>query len=394
MAFSFSSKQFGPGPGNCVGIAFLASLACTTALAQTPTLTNLGAPEGSISVYARDANPAGTHVVTLVSFRGRVNAFRSTAPDTFTPIEPLVGDTQNDPTCVSDSGDIVAGYSRNSALDRNRAFVWSDAVGSRLLRGPSGEERGVAYAMSASGDFIAGAYQVGDREHAVRWTRSGTPTPLGLLPGGDASRVRALSGDGAIAVGSGDSAGVLRGFRWTLDGRLEGLQATAAHEDCEPLAVSSDGSVIVGWAGPSPDDARVIRWRPDGSVDDLGRPAGDWTSAVASTINGDGSIIGLAAYGPSGTRAYIWTQDLGFVDLERALIDLRVPTGGWELRSVSSISENGSTIVGSGVYLGERRAFVIHGLHTFACPADLDGDGSFTIFDFLAFQNAFDAGCV
>jgi hypothetical protein len=25
--------------------------------------------------------------------------------------------------------------------------------------------------------------------------------------------------------------------------------------------------------------------------------------------------------------------------------------------------------------------------------ADFDGDGNFTIFDFLAFQNAFDAGC-
>ncbi|MFI4883256.1 MAG: GC-type dockerin domain-anchored protein, partial [Phycisphaerales bacterium JB064] len=27
-----------------------------------------------------------------------------------------------------------------------------------------------------------------------------------------------------------------------------------------------------------------------------------------------------------------------------------------------------------------------------ACRADLDGDGSLTIFDFLAFQNLFDAG--
>ncbi|UYV11579.1 MAG: hypothetical protein NCW75_09735 [Phycisphaera sp.] len=26
------------------------------------------------------------------------------------------------------------------------------------------------------------------------------------------------------------------------------------------------------------------------------------------------------------------------------------------------------------------------------CPADLDGDGTLSIFDFLAFQNAFDAG--
>ena len=28
-----------------------------------------------------------------------------------------------------------------------------------------------------------------------------------------------------------------------------------------------------------------------------------------------------------------------------------------------------------------------------ACPADFDGDGELTLFDFLAFQNAFDAGC-
>ncbi|MFI4917395.1 MAG: hypothetical protein ACIAS6_12935, partial [Phycisphaerales bacterium JB060] len=27
------------------------------------------------------------------------------------------------------------------------------------------------------------------------------------------------------------------------------------------------------------------------------------------------------------------------------------------------------------------------------CPADFDGDGALTIFDFLSFQNAFDAGC-
>jgi hypothetical protein len=27
------------------------------------------------------------------------------------------------------------------------------------------------------------------------------------------------------------------------------------------------------------------------------------------------------------------------------------------------------------------------------CPGDFDGDGALTIFDFLAFQNAFDAGC-
>ncbi|MFI4917576.1 MAG: hypothetical protein ACIAS6_13860, partial [Phycisphaerales bacterium JB060] len=32
-------------------------------------------------------------------------------------------------------------------------------------------------------------------------------------------------------------------------------------------------------------------------------------------------------------------------------------------------------------------------MFTHACRADFDGDGELTIFDFLAFQNAFDAGC-
>ncbi|MFI4917711.1 MAG: hypothetical protein ACIAS6_14555 [Phycisphaerales bacterium JB060] len=32
-------------------------------------------------------------------------------------------------------------------------------------------------------------------------------------------------------------------------------------------------------------------------------------------------------------------------------------------------------------------------IFTHACQADFDGDGSLTLFDFLAFQNAFDAGC-
>jgi len=40
---------------------------------------------------------------------------------------------------------------------------------------------------------------------------------------------------------------------------------------------------------------------------------------------------------------------------------------------------------------GEERAYVVFGQQgTTPCPADLDGDGALTIFDFLAFQNLFD----
>ena len=42
---------------------------------------------------------------------------------------------------------------------------------------------------------------------------------------------------------------------------------------------------------------------------------------------------------------------------------------------------------------GDERAYVIFGRQgATSCPPDLDGDGALTIFDFLAFQNLFDAG--
>ncbi|NRA57427.1 MAG: hypothetical protein HRU13_04845 [Phycisphaerales bacterium] len=42
---------------------------------------------------------------------------------------------------------------------------------------------------------------------------------------------------------------------------------------------------------------------------------------------------------------------------------------------------------------GDGNDIVLNAVSASPCPADLDGDGALTLFDFLAFQNAFDAGC-
>jgi hypothetical protein len=57
------------------------------------------------------------------------------------------------------------------------------------------------------------------------------------------------------------------------------------------------------------------------------------------------------------------------------------------------VSADGSAVAGIGLFEGQNRAFLITGLPVGEpCRADLDGDGELTFFDFLAFQNLFDAG--
>jgi len=70
----------------------------------------------------------------------------------------------------------------------------------------------------------------------------------------------------------------------------------------------------------------------------------------------------------TSTRQGMHLVDVGSGDV----LDTLIPTG-----------------VFGGVELSDPRGFVIR---TDPCPADLDDDGELTIFDFLAFQNLFDAG--
>ncbi|MEO1009620.1 MAG: hypothetical protein AAFX79_13745, partial [Planctomycetota bacterium] len=71
----------------------------------------------------------------------------------------------------------------------------------------------------------------------------------------------------------------------------------------------------------------------------------------------------------------------GLTETEVAL----APTNsGKFFASVEAINGEGVTVISGG----PLEFFIVN-----PCNADFDGDGALTIFDFLAFQNAFDIGC-
>ncbi|MFI4917437.1 MAG: GC-type dockerin domain-anchored protein [Phycisphaerales bacterium JB060] len=170
-----------------------------------------------------------------------------------------------------------------------------------------------------------------------------------------------------------------------------------------PRANGGAGSYLVAWTQFDGGGLRVFT-RPVGND---GRPLGPTVALTDPTSNiavvsvmasGEGFVLGgssLVGSGPSATfqRWVLPVDDTGATTAERTVLarserDLTYGdaafalTGGSLLAGYSQFESNPKNAA---------RLFV-QPAAIGGCPADIDGDGVLTIFDFLAFQNAFDAG--
>ena len=75
-----------------------------------------------------------------------------------------------------------------------------------------------------------------------------------------------------------------------------------------------------------------------------------------------------------------------------ALLDLNTDPASADFVIASTDLGGGAPAVSGGVAVSAWADGVVAFAYQGVCPADFDGDGLLTIFDFLAFQNAFDAG--
>lgn len=228
---------------------------------------------------------------------------------------------------VSSDGSVVAGEADDDSGAISRATVWSGSGWSTKtnLGTLKSDNSGwaAAYAVSGDGSVVAGRAENNDgKSHATIWSGSGwtAKTDLGTLRSDNSgdSEVYAVSGDGSVAVGDASNdnnsfsthAAVWSGSGWATKTDLGTLAADNSHNSFAN-SVSSDGSVIAGWAENDNNTPRAIVWSGNGwtTKTDLGTLKADNSGeSRAWEISSDGLMAGGQAENENGEqRATIWS---------------------------------------------------------------------------------------
>jgi probable HAF family extracellular repeat protein len=247
---------------------------------------------------------------------------------------------------VSRDGQFVVGW---AIADDGyaRGFRWNPGGGMKYLYRDSwyGE---IPLGVSADGRVVVGCIPLSGYTQAFRWTAGGglqMLTDWNRTPWACAYNV---SADGSVVVGAyRDWGAPTRAFCWTgADGIRE--LGTLGGANSEARAASWDGSVIAGWAETASGWQPAFRWTAEGGMENIGALPGDrWCTPLA--MSADGSII----VGQSQSGAFMWTREMG----TRYLGDVfaHIIPRGWQLVAATSMSPDGRFIVGWGLIRGVRR---------------------------------------
>ena len=237
---------------------------------------------------------------------------------------------------------------------------------------------------------------------------TGAVTLLDKLPGRSGGQANRISADGRVIVGSlfGGTSGPDQIVTW-VDGVPEAVDVGLPDGFRSFLiaGLSPEGKVVTGSAEPIDFDPftnpiQPAIWRDGEGVillDTVAGPGGirlNEDRVLATSENGRRMVGTLGAPVSGGLfGAAIWFEDGSVRVLQDWLVNEfgLVEAGEWRaLLEATSISDNGTVIVGYGINpLGIKEAWRVT-LPSDACEPDIDGDGALTVFDFLAFQNLFD----
>jgi len=346
------------------GVAVVLGL--TTATASGQSFQGLGdLPGGIYRGLPYGVSADGSVVVGLGYSASGAEAFRWTQAGGMVGLDDLPGGAFG--SCaygVSADGSVVVGlgYSASGA----EAFRWTQAGGMVGLGDlPGGAFGSCAYGVSSDGSVVVGTSVSESGDEAFRWVDSngnGLVDPdekldyhpdfgLGDLPGGDFdSCAYGVSSNGSVVVGTGVSESGGEAFRWTQAGGMVGLDdLPGGGFYSHARAVSADGSVVVG-VSISESGWEAFRWTQAGGMVGLGDlPGGDFWSD-AKGVSADGSIVVGTTGGPGSGEAFYWTEAGGMVNLRDLLVDTySLDLTGWSLGSAADVSDNGRTIVGTGL---------------------------------------------
>ena len=397
------------------------------------------------SVRAADLSSDGSIVVGFTGTGSQSRGVRwigSVSPTTMAGAPSSQG---NVAFSTNTDGSIVAG----TFISPFEAFRWTeDGLYSRLGALPSSGSQSLD--ISADGAVVVGLSSPGGvpLSRPFRWTEADGITDIGTPPGDQFALARTISGDGSAIMGESweTDVGFLEGIRspvrWTAAGGSVRMDMIPDTRFPFVQDATFDGSLMFGGVRLL-DDTRVATiWTADGSImlasDYLADAGVDLTGWTLTTVDGTsfGGTI-LAGRGVFEGESRFWVANLTgafptpptitvqptasqIVDAG-STIELSVvvdigtsePTFQWR-RNGEALSAGAPysgvdtpDLVISGATAGETDIYDVVVTNDAGsvtsdpallavrqpCAADFDSDGQLTLFDFLAFQNAFDAGC-
>jgi probable HAF family extracellular repeat protein len=276
----------------------------------------------------------------------KTEAFRWTAASKYQVLGDLGSSIGSIAFATSAKGSVVVGQAPPGTASFG-AFWWNATRGMVAIPPPMQ----LGNAVTADGMMVAG----GD----AWWKTSGQSGTFGPFPGNpDQTQAYGLAGTsqapiavGAALNGSGPFGATNHAFRWTPAGGLQDLGLTTGDESIA-LAISADGSVVVGEARDGSGFWRAFRWTAATGMQDIGTLGGPESAAYA--VNKDGSVIvgtSLTSGSTGSNHAFRWTATTGIQDL-RSLLDTAGVHGAdnWvSIDTANGVSADGTLIVGYGL---------------------------------------------
>jgi uncharacterized membrane protein len=213
---------------------------------------------------------------------------------------------------VSANGLVVVGFNLFPSAGDHEAFRWENGIMEGLGDQNADAFFAHAFAVSADGTVIVGHGTTSVGQTAVRW-QNGELLTLDPLPGESGSSALDLTPDGSVVVGSSVSVpgGTLRreAVRWGSTGVLGLGDLPGGDFRSQALAVSGNGSIVVGRGETSLgeeafiwDSKNGIRRLQDVLAAEYGLDLSGWTLEGAWDISDDGLTIVGNGWNPDGIR--------------------------------------------------------------------------------------------
>ncbi len=242
---------------------------------------------------------------------------------------------------INNQGQVVGNSDTSDDFDggARHAFLWNNNTMTAL--GTLGGKFSFAFDINDTGQVVGDASSSSET-HAFLW-ENGTMADFGTLVGDKHSSARGINNAGQVVGVSGVGDLSLRAVLWDKGTMNQLSDSSLAH------SINEKGQVV-GFSRTNGMNQHAVFW-DNGTLLDLGTLGGSRSEAY--DINDAGKVVGYASVSDEASHAFIW-RDGKMFDLNNLL----PPNSGWTLNSAKAINNNGQ-IVGSGIFNGQNRGFLL-----------------------------------